>query len=52
MVKKVRDLCSRLMVVPGSDGLSKEAQRNATTMFMSLLRANLASKRMLKVRRL
>lgn len=35
-------------MVAGEDGLSKEAQRNATTMFMALLRGNLASKRILK----
>lgn len=46
---QVQDLCSRLSVVVGEDGLSKEAQRNATIMFMSLLRANLASKRILRV---
>ena len=46
---QVQDLCGRLNVVSGQDGLSLEAQRNATIMSMSLLRANLASKRMLKV---
>lgn len=34
----------------GKDGLSTEAQRNATVTFMALLRASLASKRVLKVR--
>ncbi|KAF5837019.1 DNA-dependent RNA polymerase II largest subunit [Dunaliella salina] len=48
VVKKVQDLCNRLIVVSGQDGLSVEAQRNATIMSMSLLRANLASKRLLK----
>jgi len=37
-------------VVVGKDGLSTEAQRNATITFMALLRASLASKRVLKVR--
>ena len=37
------------MVVVGRDGLSIEAQRNATITFMALLRASLASKRVLKV---
>jgi len=46
---QVQDLCQRLVVVSGQDGLSVEAQRNATIMSMSLLRANLASKRLLKV---
>ena len=47
----MKELCSKLSVVVGEDGLSKEAQRNATVMFMSLLRSNLASKRVLQVRR-
>jgi hypothetical protein len=38
------------IVVVGKDGLSTEAQRNATVTFMALLRASLASKRVLKVR--
>jgi hypothetical protein len=46
---QVQDLAARLSVVAGEDGLSREAQRNATVMFMSLLRANMASKRVLKV---
>lgn len=46
---QIQDLCTRLIVVAGEDGLSREAQRNATTMFMALMRANLASKRILKV---
>lgn len=37
----------KLVVVEGEDGLSKEAQRNATLNFMALLRATLASKRVL-----
>lgn len=49
VVKKVKELCQRLVVVPGEDGLSKEAQRNATVMFLSLMRSHLASKRLLKV---
>jgi len=47
--QQVQDLCGRLNVVSGTDGLSLEAQRNATIMSMSLLRANLASKRVLRV---
>jgi hypothetical protein len=34
-------------VVVGEDELSKEAQRNATTTFMTHLKATLASKRVL-----
>ncbi|KAL6754081.1 hypothetical protein V8C86DRAFT_2713077 [Haematococcus lacustris] len=51
-IKQVQDLCSRLIVVAGEDGLSAEAQRNATIMSMSLLRNNLASKRVLKEHKL
>jgi DNA-directed RNA polymerase II subunit RPB1 len=50
VVKKVKELCTRLVVVPGEDSLSKEAQRNATFMFHALVRSQLASKRLLKVR--
>lgn len=35
VITKVRELCERLVVVIGSDGLSVEAQRNATIMFHS-----------------
>ncbi|KAG2501690.1 hypothetical protein HYH03_000192 [Edaphochlamys debaryana] len=47
VVTKVQDLCKRLVVVVGSDGLSVEAQRNATIMFHSMVRMHLASKRVL-----
>ena len=50
VVKRVRELADKLVVVVGKDGLSTEAQRNATVTFMALLRASLASKRVLKVR--
>lgn len=42
-----QELSEKLIVVVGQDDLSKEAQRNATTTFMTNLRANLASKRVL-----
>jgi DNA-directed RNA polymerase II subunit RPB1 len=48
-VKKIQDLCGRLVVVAGQDGLSREAQRNATTMFFAHMREHLASKRLLRV---
>jgi DNA-directed RNA polymerase II subunit RPB1 len=35
VVDKVQGLCKRLVVVVGYDGLSVEAQRNATIMFHS-----------------
>lgn len=43
----MRQLQQRLVVVAGTDGLSKEAQRNATVNFLSHLRSRLASKRVL-----
>lgn len=47
VVHKVRVLSEKLTVVVGDDPLSVEAQRNATILFMSLLRSTLASKRAL-----
>eukprot|EP00879_Flechtneria_rotunda_P006150 GHRR01006467.1.p1 GENE.GHRR01006467.1~~GHRR01006467.1.p1 ORF type:complete len:1335 (+),score=429.51 GHRR01006467.1:359-4363(+) len=47
VVSKIRELSEKLLVVVGDDDLSKEAQRNATTTFMTHLRATLASKRVL-----
>lgn len=44
---KPQELSEKLIVVVGQDDLSKEAQRNATTTFMTHLRASLASKRVL-----
>jgi DNA-directed RNA polymerase II subunit RPB1 len=52
VVRAVRELSEKLVVVVGRDGLSTEAQRNATVTFMALLRASLASKRVLKEYRL
>ena len=46
------ELQAKLTVVAGDDGLSREAQRNATLNFMALLRATLASKRVLREYRL
>lgn len=42
-----QELSEKLVVVVGNDDLSKEAQRNATTTFMTNLRATFASKRVL-----
>ncbi|KAF8072459.1 NRPB1 [Scenedesmus sp. PABB004] len=47
VVKRVQELSEKLIVVKGDDELSREAQRNATTTFMTHLRATLASKRVL-----
>jgi DNA-directed RNA polymerase II subunit RPB1 len=43
----LQELSEKLIVVVGNDELSKEAQRNATTTFMTNMRAQLASKRVL-----
>mmetsp|Transcript_15235 Transcript_15235/g.35010 ORF Transcript_15235/g.35010 Transcript_15235/m.35010 type:complete len:1631 (-) Transcript_15235:547-5439(-) len=52
VVRKVRELISKLEVVKGDDPLSIEAQKNATYNFFSLLRSSLASKRVLSEHRL
>ena len=52
IVTKVRDLLTRLEIVKGMDRLSVEAQKNATLNFFSLIRATLASKRVLGEHRL
>ncbi|KAK7468334.1 DNA-directed RNA polymerase II core subunit rpo21 [Stygiomarasmius scandens] len=48
IVDAVRDLCSRLIVVRGSDLLSHEAQDNATLRFRMHLRAAFAARRVLE----
>ena len=52
VVKRVRALCSSLVVVVGGDALSREAQKNATLLFQCLLRSTLAAKRVLREWRL
>jgi DNA-directed RNA polymerase II subunit RPB1 len=52
VVKSVQALCSKLIVVSGSDRISQEAQHNATLMFQILVRSTLASKRVLQQYRL
>jgi len=52
VIDKVSGLLSRLIVVPGNDKLSVEAQTNATIMFRILVRSMLACKRVLKEYRL
>ena len=49
---KVRELCEKLVVVRGSDSLSKEAQGNATQLYQILIRSVLASRRVLEEFRL
>ncbi|XVE87489.1 hypothetical protein DITRI_Ditri18aG0121500 [Diplodiscus trichospermus] len=52
IVDSVDKLQERLKVVPGTDPLSVEAQKNATLFFCILLRSTLASKRVLQEYRL
>ena len=52
IMQEVKDLCTRLEVVKGSDPLSVEAQRNATFNFFALIRATLASKKVLSEHKL
>ena len=52
VAEAVRKLSHRLVVVPGDDPLSVEAQRNATVLFNVLLRSKFAAKRVLKEYRL
>ena len=44
VARRVAELCERLVVVPGEDSLSQEAQRNATLLYSAFLRASLSSK--------
>lgn len=48
VITRVKELQEKLMVVDGPDLLSREAQRNATLLFLSFLRATFASKRVIK----
>ena len=48
----VKELVHKLVVVPGDDRLSAEAQKNATVLFNVLLRSKLAAKRVLREYRL
>jgi len=52
LISQVRELLTKLVVVKGQDRLSLEAQYNATYNFFSLLRSQLASKRVLSEHRL
>lgn len=45
IISGVRDLLKSLVVVPGKDELSAEAQRNATVLLFNHIRSTLASKR-------
>jgi DNA-directed RNA polymerase II subunit RPB1 len=52
IAETVSRLCKNIVVVPGKDTLSIEAQKNATLLFSSLLRSTLSSKRVLQEYRL
>lgn len=53
VVDAVKKLCAEdLIIVPGDDPMSKEAQNNATLLFQMLLRSKLAAKRVLREYRL
>jgi hypothetical protein len=45
VITGVKKLLGKLIVVPGKDGLSEEAQRNATVLLLAHVRSVLASKR-------
>ena len=47
VVIAVQDLCKRLIVMRGSDAISREAQDNVTLLFKMHLRSNLSSRRIL-----
>ncbi|CAH8588379.1 unnamed protein product [Schistosoma rodhaini] len=47
VVEMVRETCKRLIVVPGDDRLSKEANANATLLLSSLIRASLCAKKVI-----
>jgi DNA-directed RNA polymerase II subunit RPB1 len=44
VITGVKALLDKLIVVPGKDGLSEEAQRNATVLLFAHIRSTLASK--------
>ncbi|RYY36280.1 hypothetical protein EON62_01855, partial [archaeon] len=52
IVRPVQDLLKQLVVVPGDDHLSREAQANATAMLQVLARSYLASKQIIGTHRL
>lgn len=52
IIERVRGLISRLTIVRGDDGLSREAQENATLLLSILLRSRLASRRVIEEYRL
>ncbi|THD24542.1 DNA-directed RNA polymerase II largest subunit [Fasciola hepatica] len=52
VVEMVRETCKRLVVIPGDDRLSKEANSNATLLICSLIRSSLCAKKVISEYRL
>ncbi|KAK9451487.1 DNA-directed RNA polymerase II subunit RPB1 [Limtongia smithiae] len=52
VVEKVRQLCSKIIVVRGDNAVVQEVQDNATTLFQCLVRSRLACKRVFEEYRL
>ncbi|KAM7540246.1 hypothetical protein Aperf_G00000031103 [Anoplocephala perfoliata] len=52
VVEQVRDLCNHLVVVPGDDKLSKEANFNAVLLMSCLIRSMLCAKKVIQEYRL
>ncbi|VEL16512.1 unnamed protein product, partial [Protopolystoma xenopodis] len=52
VVEQVRETCRRLVVVPGDDKLSQEANANATLLMSCMIRASLCAKKVIEDYRL
>ncbi|KAH9286366.1 DNA-directed RNA polymerase II subunit RPB1 [Echinococcus granulosus] len=52
VVEQVRETCKRLVVVPGEDALSKEANSNAVLLMSCLIRSMLCTKKVIQEHRL
>ncbi len=52
VVERVRETCKSLVVVPGEDALSKEANSNAVLLMSSLIRSTLCCKKVIQEHRL
>jgi DNA-directed RNA polymerase II subunit RPB1 len=52
VINEVKKLCDKLIVVPGADKISIEAQRNATLLSQILVRSTLSTKRVIEEFRL
>lgn len=52
IIKEIKELCNKIVVIPGEDKFSVEAQENATIMMRIMLRSTFACKRVLQEYRL